>query len=308
MLSFALAACSTGGGSLPVPPADYYDDYAEALCLLEIRCGVWQDEATCETNIKGALGFAELGAQLVSDVASGKILFDKTNAGICVDSIAAASCDVDLVASPDQAPAACNNIISGTIQTDGFCVNSSECETGTCNINLSSCQNTACCVGTCAAPLQPSAIGGPCGDELHTCDPSAAYCNMNTCTMLIADGTACTATAQCLPSSTCTMEMCTPLPPLGQMCDTTDGCLGLGVACNPADMMCETMVGAGQSCASNPCKLDSNCDAVTMLCETTTAPMLSANGASCTGSGATCTSGYCDTSTMECAPPAACTL
>ena len=147
VLSIALVACSSGGGSLPVPPTEYGDDYAEAICLLEVRCGVLQDEARCQTTTKLELGLGVLGAQITSDAAKGTISYNALNAGICVDTLAALSCnDVTLTRFGDV-PSVCNSVTHGTVAEGGDCYLGIECATGLCNLN--GCTGASCCVGTC---------------------------------------------------------------------------------------------------------------------------------------------------------------
>lgn len=318
--SMGLVTACGGGGSTSL--SDLSDAYRSAMCDYYVRCGVVESQALCE-QLLGGLETAELEAA----VAAGKVKYDGDAAGECLDAIGGRSCNPG-DENARVAPAACDNMIKGTVADGGQCFNSGECVSGSCT--LTDCTD-ACCPGTCDPTVAEAAIGASCA----TADcVDGAFCNaQNTCEALKASGATCTSSSECAYGTRClgTPQTCQAPPAKGAACVVTNGtptcgttglvcdasmkCVGYlftGATCDPAADLCAPYLTCDETtmkCTGEPaigeactfgCQRGAYCDTTTMKCVAT-----QANGATCQGDDE-CTSNYCDTTTMKCADPAVC--
>ena len=190
-----LGVVACGGGHVSqfgrVPLGDVGMDYKLAVCEYETRCGKSPDVASClgaNLGIEFRVDDATAGA-----IAAGKVLYDGTKYGQCLDAIATQSCD-RTSESARLFPDACHESVVGTVHADGVCALNSECISQQCRITAPC--TMACCTGTCygdTAPIYDVAIGKPCisGPAPITC-AAGAYCNdLGVCAALQRSGTTC---------------------------------------------------------------------------------------------------------------------
>jgi hypothetical protein len=274
-LLLLIAACgSDGGGSVS------YDQFAaqfdSAYCEYEVRCGLFPDQATCES--------ANNGLTIVSDpsvgsaIAAGKIVFDGAAASRCLSEFAASSCDQT---QARQTPADCLAVAHGTVGSGGACAASAECISQVCEIPSCS---MACCQGTCLGDAPPSQA--PTNGACVTSSQCVAgdYCDLqtSTCQPFVAAGSACSEASACPPGYGCAgqPQVCKVLPGTGSACpdhicaDVGDHCNGSGVCvhdglpgdactsssdcspfyqCDPSTMKCASGPRLGSACDSGTC-------------------------------------------------------
>jgi hypothetical protein len=226
-----VAACSGGGhpsefGTVPIE--DVNTDAKRAICEFETRCGQSPDVATCMgANVPISLGF---DADMVNAIAAGKVIFDATKYGQCLDALAAESCD-RTSQSARYMPDACAEAITGTVPYGEACQLNAECMSQVCNL-VPPCAN-GCCTGTCVGGSIRQvdlAIGESCNSE-RTC-VAGTYCN-GVCTALKPAGAACGGDDQCGYGLACSMSSatCAPLPAVGQPCPDRK-CRDVGTHCD----------------------------------------------------------------------------
>jgi hypothetical protein len=338
--------CRVGGGSgaCGVVPPDA-DDGAipiemlgerqlDAVCTYLARCGVFEDVATCRTN---------LGANLRSDaiieaVKAGKITYDGIKARECVDAMAANTCERTRAFTHRDAPLTCDAVFSGTVSDNSACFINEECVSRVCNIP--SC-NMACCPGTCVGNTPPGrpAIGQPCTQYDRCVDGYCPPAPNNVCTGFKPAGLVCGSSEECMPGLSClpsggtdpTMMTCrAPKPTLGvcsltaECADLADTCRGgvcqtgglTGTVCSKVDEcqmqhpcsitagqgMCGLLPTVGESCGSYPVCRDGVCNAQGMCVAKVP------NGGPCDAASGPfqCQSGYCDTNAGMCAAKPVC--
>jgi len=321
-----LGGCS-GGNSGPIAIADLKDAYVKAECTYAIRCGaVVDDDATCValasqvfTAFAGKLGFDNM----VAAVSAGKVTYDATAAGECVDAIQSTPCDVTALAARIP-PTACVQTFTGSGAVGAACVIDEECASNNCQGHLPG----VCTMGTCAASA--AALGQSCANI--GCTPPN-YCDGTTCQALAAKGAQCSLPPSqdnpCGDELSCVAGICDSLPAEGSAC--TSSCAEIGDVCSATTMTCVKMGQVGAQCATQgDCAEDLLCDASSMKCVTLPTLgqpcgpygcsaglactigsdgiciALAANGATCDSS-SSCQSYYCDIPTSGlCAPEPTC--
>ena len=262
LVCFVVSAC----GSSSVSFSDYPDSFRDAYCRYLARCGVFPDASTCEHANTDLDLFIDASAQAAVDM--GKVIFDGETAQKCLDQFGAQTCDTT-DESGRAFPAACDQIIHGTVDAGGACAFSEECTSGMCDIPACS---MACCIGTCIGDAPP-APGGP-GTACNTSSDCTndSFCdfslNMPVCTALRAAGETCHATTECAYGLGCagtTTFTCKTLPTLGEPCPDRV-CRDAGNYCN-GDGVCAKLGLAGDACASaEDCSPAYPCDFTTMKC------------------------------------------
>lgn len=315
--SIAIVACvacggssgSTGGSSL----ADYAADALAARCQVQVRCGLFADQASCTIHYR-----APADPNLQAAVSAGKLAYDGVKAQQCFDAIAAVSCDATDMSERVE-PAACKQIFTGKVQQGAACAFDDECASGVCLIP--GCNN-ACCPGQCGPAEPPAQIGASCANVMCV---DNAYCDLTqTCRALVAQGGACMDSSWCNFGLGCTgttgggMGTCNPLPATGAPCPDQQ-CASIGDVCN-AQQMCAVdglpgapCIGSGECSPFYQCDATNHCapyptlgQACTTVCSddswcmngTCTAPL--ANGMTCATQDQ-CASDFCDNTTGKCA-------
>lgn len=328
VLCAALAAC--GGGSISV--SDYGNSVINALCDHDVSCGLYSSHAACVAVYEQILNTDTL----IADVNNGTAKYDGDKAKECLDAFGSASCDHSAM-SYRVGPAACNDIVTGTVADGGVCKNSIECISDSCNVPTNC--GMACCAGTCNPTAPPkAAIGAACPQGTACVD--GAYCNAGTCAALIASGQPCTADNQCAYGTLCAgatgSQTCTAAPKAGDaclphgtgttcdtdglICDATNHCAALvgsgktcdpqvqncvrDLQCDPTALTCGALPGNGQPCPNFECAPGNYCQFDAQFNPTTCAPLKDDNAACMQGG--ECKSGTCDTTSMTCTPRTVC--
>ncbi len=310
------AACGSSGGGGPIPIESLQASYNAYYCNLAVRCGLVSDLLTCG---KLDLNAPTISPDLVAAVEAGTVIYDGAAAETCLAGITA-TCDQSLVLTNRNAPAACEQMFTGTVAANGPCALDQECVSQVCS--SASCSTTGQPLGYCigdAPPARPvvgdscntnsNCLDSYCDTTTYTCSPllsAGASCSSNdwcqlglachngTCAALAATGGACTSTSDCrsIGDYCGAMAKCTPYGLAGDTCTTASECSGV-YRCDSTSGTCVLRPETGQMCGSSPlnCVDRSYCDGTTGTC---TAP--APDGTLCTSS-SQCESGYCDFST-----------
>lgn len=259
--ALAAAACG-GGGSSSVKAEDYPSKLAEAECKNLVACGNSPDSATCAESVVLEGNQVET---VLADIASGKIMYDASEAGKCLDEYNT-SCTFD--GFMNGSDSACNHVFSGTVAQGGACFESLECAGGaSCTQTDSSCDaSTTCCPGTCGAPAPTAvALGGVCQGSSDCA--GKAYCKFpdsgmgdSICTALIqTEGTACGDIDACADPMYCDLDfstfmgVCTTAAASGAMCNKDEllPCTDARDYCDPTSMKCTRKVAVGGACPTD---------------------------------------------------------
>lgn len=157
----------------------------------------------------------------------------------CARSMAALPCD-QLGSSDGQF--ACN--VRGSRKVDEKCVLGSQCETGFCGSDPTTCR-------VCATP---PANGAPCAAN-SACGPGLVCNRKNTCVTQSVVNQSCSDDEKpCRPGLACVNAVCTALPAVaGAACTSSPGCdVGKGLFCSNSRCVSVVAVGPGGSCAQTP--------------------------------------------------------
>jgi hypothetical protein len=332
-LVLAVAACGGGGGaSKAIVLADFADDLQSAQCERLARCAMFPDQASCEAYFRVTQDVSLAGA-----VSSGKVRYDGAAASACVDQTAQQSCDLSTAAGR-TAPAACIQMLAGTVNGGDPCELDAECASGTCEFP-DNCPETGCCTGMCRPAPSPGAAGADCARD-RDCQSGLVCSTQKQCLAPAAAGGDCRTDRECADGLGCINPLstmpgtCRPLPHLGEACPYsrcadqnlrcdvggTNTCVALGLpgatcrtdancspymTCNTTSHQCEALPSLGMPCTTacqgaSYCQLDSTTGAG--VCA---APQ--ANGAACESHSA-CASDYCFVGPIldSCADPPVC--
>ncbi len=254
------AACgSNNGGSIT------YDQYAAQIesdyCSYLVRCGLFPDVATCESANHG-VDFAP-DPSTTAAIDMGRIAFDGTKAASCLAAFTASSCDQTMTRGT---PAACTNIVSGTVGSGGECALDAECISQACEVPNCT---MACCQGTCAGGTAPSelATGMPCSTDDECVSGDFCDSQMGACEPFHAAGSACNDSFACALGYACAgaPEACMTLPGTGSACPNS-ACANIGDHCGSAGICVHDGL-PGDACTTNAdCSPFFLCDTTTMQC------------------------------------------
>ncbi len=317
-LFLALAACGGGGVKLD----DLGDEFVEAACERQVRCGAYASMEACRNDVRAFLD------NILASVEAGRINYDEGKARDCLDAFAGASCDRSAENAREE-PAACGDTFTGTVPDGGTCYIGLDCVSGSCDV--ADC-GQACCSGTCAATLAEVAIGGTCNNTTGPC-VRGSFCDAQTttCVALRAIGGACTSSSQCTYGAYCgEAGTCADAPNRGDACP--DGvCADLGDRCSSTTTTCVALGRLGEACSEGfaglfDCQAPLVCDQTSLQCanpptagqaclffcaagnfcnDQDVCEAQKANGAAC-DSDSECTSRYCDDTTSVCAEQPVC--
>jgi hypothetical protein len=236
-------------GPGPIPLESALAELGGARCEFLVRCGWDVDQATClDYHLDTGL------LQLVADVGWGRVGYDAAAARACVEAQRAQSCDV-LQADVKALEATCKAAFGARVPASGECFLSSEC-VGDLYCDFSTCNGETCCSGVCTAPPARAPIGADCSAAL--CQ-EGAYCEQTetgqACAPQVDNGAPCGSQEACKDGARCDQGSsgdCYILSREGETCNpmlAAGGCLSLTNWCDPAQMKCVRLPGAGQPCA-----------------------------------------------------------
>jgi hypothetical protein len=305
LMGVALGTAGCGGGSGPgsgpIPLSELPARAVDVICNAELACQAYPDSASCHAALHANLN------QVQADVAAGKVKYDASQAGACLDS-ASTILTCRLSAARERQSSACAATFVGTVAEGGPCLVSEDCVSAHCNIT--NCAAAMCCAGTCVA-AQPTgvAVGGACTSTNQCVD--GAFCDFGamasgTCAAVRPAGQPCTSSDQCvsgtacLPTSTAAASprACTKPPGRGEPCMGIATCDDRGDFCDPTTMKCAARLGPGSACdpLAVPCVLYATCDMTTSKCVArggVGAPCGAPPAASSCLSGLSCMNGTC---------------
>jgi hypothetical protein len=250
VIATVLAAC----GIDEVTVDDYASEARDAVCRHLVKCGEIEDLATCRRLDIGVR--IRLSASDRAAIDMDRIDFDGENARRCFDAVAERSCDVTSE-SNRALPAACRNIIVGTLRagevcTDGDQCISRQCERADCDV--------ACCTGTCVGDSPPVVAKAGESCEFAACEASA-FCDqaVMTCVARRPRDAFCTSGEECAFGLDCVQGgICATLPTLGQAC--TSQCRDEGTTCGSTGTCVEVKL-AGEMCGTSAdCSRVYRCD------------------------------------------------
>jgi hypothetical protein len=293
--------CGGGGG---VSVGDLPDSIDDNRCDRLVACQGVQDRATCDAATQTDVsGYGSVEAA----VEDGTIKYDSGAAADCANSYGSTNCTFPGFHEKDP----CDDIFKGTVATGGACVIDLQCaNNGNCQYAGNCDPEVMCCTGTCQGGQMQmeSAIGGPCGDDIHSCAVNA-YCKEagqgpGTCTALVTmEGAACDEIDACSNPMYCNLNFqtgtgtCKKPAASKAACSRMDllPCADLRDHCDPTSMTCVRDIAVGMPCATGQqCVGYASCIAGTCVAD------IPLNGACTTGGNTAqcavdleCTAGKC---------------
>lgn len=292
----SLVACAACAKNPTITFAELDGALLDAKCERLARCGAFADEASCKAWFR-----PRPDLDLAAAVDTGKIRFDGELAKLCVDTLAAQSCDATARAVR-LAPQTCEGMFVGTLDADARCEFDRECRSNRC-VPDEPCQVGACCSGKCDANGAKAVIGEAC--EVNEDCTDDTYCNIDDhmCRALELEGAKCLVDAQCdyglacdratfpgtcvvaaATGEACPEERCAEL---GAYCSDAGTCIALGLPgapctdaaqcspfmrCDTAAAKCAALPQLGATCDDGVCAGESWCD-TTMNPKTCRAPL-----------------------------------
>ena len=319
-------ACSTmpnvdAAADASVPFDMLFGSQISALCTAYVRCGEFEDQATCEHVLTALLTPPQ---DLIDAVTKGAVTYHPDHAQACLDATKQLSCTRFSVFNPlnQVVIPECIDVFTGMVGDLGSCLVNEQCTSQICT--KGNCPN-ACCAGTCSGGVAPgvrntgapctardSCMNGYCDGATKTCIAykvandacansgecgSGLLCSANNprhCQAMVATNGACSTTSDCLNlADLCTTGTCKPSGLNGTTCNSNSEC--------QLDHMCSAGAGVPGQCRQPPmlgesCQSFSLC--LTGYCNGAAVPMCVAklaNGQPCVSSmaGRDCMSGYC---------------
>lgn len=250
-------ACDTTVQEAPIDlsdPSQYAAEGRRVACERAVRCVEHPDVGSCMEALKH--DDASI-AQVLADVASGKIAYDAEAAAACLDHVSQRECNPAAWAFPT----ACAEVFTGTIPAGEPCLhNSGQCaDYGACvqcvgQDDCVACPTNTCCGGTCQGGIERATVGESCAQATcwdgTVCSPSSM-----TCVVLPGPGEPCVEHA-CAVGAKCTAEdMCVSLAGLGAACDAEvpgAGCdWAYTLTCEEESATCQLRPGPGEPCGGS---------------------------------------------------------
>lgn len=326
-----------GDGTNYLAPKDIADAYKAAQCTYLVRCGYFPDQGSClAAEIMVSSSLYTIDPNVEAAIYAGHVIYNGGNVKICIDAIAARTCDRTDQTHRDQ-PRECDAFFRGTLVGGEACYVDEECVSGRCSGDSSGTCSLGTCIGDTAPVFEPAQIGENCS-SLTGC-VEGAYCDQLTdmCTALKSSGATCTLDGECAYGLGCKgttgTRTCAALPAIGQACATDGVCRDDGTYCDfTADMckqvglpnaqctstsqcspyypcnltttpgMCKQGPGIGMPCSSSNRCFDAGtyCDFNTSMCAA-----LKADGMPCSSS-SECLNDICDLTSGSCTSPMTC--
>jgi hypothetical protein len=249
------SGCPDGGSGKAVPFAEFPAQLQAAWCEAAATCGEAPDPATC-VNASCASG-AEW--QTTQDaVAQGKIVYDASAAGHCLELMRSAPCKRSSKQELARMEATCAGVFTGATPAGAACpCRPSDfpaypgcplCESGVCDDSA----------GTCAAVPTRGGAGATCPSSDACAD--GLYCapEDSTCHAQLAAGTACAHDDQCAGTTVCYgspgSATCRVAPAEGETCalPAREGGCDDNVDthyCDATASTCKPLPAPGEACA-----------------------------------------------------------
>ncbi|PTL75263.1 Dickkopf N-terminal cysteine-rich domain-containing protein [Vitiosangium sp. GDMCC 1.1324] len=231
--------------STPIPPEQFAQEYAAAMCERAQACGNLAPYLVdgCKTGASMLIGPDDVKKA----VDAGRLVYDADLARQCVNGIAKTRCLQDDLS--DEVQALCYAAVKGTVQKGEACSFLFECAAGTCGGTT---ENT--CPATCPDVL---AEGQECS-RIHgaPCDERAGLrCSGNVCVKPVDKGESCVDNLGCKSGLRCASSTNTCVPPAteGTACEEDASCAE-GLYCQ--DGICAVRKGEGQRCSLGPDEVD----------------------------------------------------
>ncbi len=278
----ALAACATSNpppASGPgIASADFDDKLVDALCVRDVRCGVYVSLDACIAAQPGPSPHER--AQRQADVTAGVVTYDPVIAAQCLDFIANAACTDLAIHDNWTAVQACARFEGGTIANGGACNHDEECASSNCEAAPDGPSAGVCLAGTCQ-PIE-LALGGVCGQGYPAC-PAGSACVEGECRQGSPSGTTCYDQGECALGLACDLERQVCAPPVheGEICGPLP-CAEAGLDCLPTELgpennvvsRCRRRADRGEACAESVydtaglpmCKSGLVCDVNSRVC------------------------------------------
>lgn len=256
-LVLVLFVIGCGGGGVSI--GDLPDKLEDAECATDVACNQIADKATCE----GAIDFDDEDYRTIkAGVDDGTIKYDADAAAACVDAFGGTDCTFEGLHAENP----CEDMFTGTVATGGACVIDLQCANGGECVVAGSCDSeTMCCVGACMGSVVESAVGGPCGDDMHVCSFDT-FCKTSetgpgTCTALVAtEGSPCDEFDACANPMYCNLSTSSPTckkpAASGATCSRMDllACADTREYCDATSLKCTPRVAVGGACGAQvPC-------------------------------------------------------
>lgn len=261
-----LAAC---GG---IDTENYGEEYGEALCHRQARCGEIRDEDACASarrDVYEALAEVGLGTHALYEgsLTAGRARFDEDAAGKCLDLIRDSSCDQSL---DEVTSAEVCRFLFGQRKDGEACLVKEDCGAASyCSRGAFQPGHPVCEAGTCKPlPRQGEPLTG--ADNVHACAPGLSPDVSSVCQPTSGEGGPCMASHGCASGLTCDEDLhqCRRPFRVGESCDAgARRCLP-HLRC--AEGSCRTLADVGESCTlsrsfgaswTSDCKRDLFCDA-----------------------------------------------
>jgi hypothetical protein len=205
--SIGALACGDDGG--PVSLEALPQELAGATCERHFECctdaelaeglggiGTATDAGACATSLGLVLSLGVAGSQ--ASIASGRIRYDETAAGACIDRLRNTACDASAAVDRD-AFAQCDGMFEPLVVEGDACADDAECITGFCDRGVG-------VEGSCA---RMPALGELCS----TVCSEGSYCKFGQCAALEVDGARCDLSDACA-SDRCVSNVCQPDAPV----------------------------------------------------------------------------------------------
>lgn len=257
----ALIGCSKS--EPPISVDDYDSELVQARCERLVRCGVFAEQATCETN---QVVLVDINRQPAID--QGLVHYDGAAAKRCFDKIAEQTCDASIEEGRNP-PDDCKHIFNGTVEDGAACGSDAECASSRCELDRTTCMSGTCCAGTCASSTKAE-VGSACAVD-DDCT-AGAFCeaNSHTCQQQGAANANCIDDNECqfgLACATVTFPgFCTPVNLIGGACPF-ERCAEIGATCDVGSHTCLPIGLLGAGCQDEgDCTVFENCDLTSHQC------------------------------------------
>lgn len=240
---------------------DYDAKYVEAWCRYQVRCGAYQDVASCQ----GVDRFP-MAPDLVAAIHAGTVEWHPDVAEACIGVLDDLSCDQGTAAYRYQG-VPCFGAFVGTLHDGDACVFGSECISRECWTENLQCAE-ACCRGTCEGDEMPPVAR--LGDRCRYAPCAEGYCEASICVPLKSEGTQCEFDdSQCDIGLGCDFDprvgyfTCQPLAGSEERCTGPAGagrCALIDERCRASTGRCEPGRFAGETCEDNTDCMSDRCD------------------------------------------------
>lgn len=231
----------TGEPRTEVALADFYEEAEVAFCTWQTACRQYGVEARCRSvnHLEDRLSMQRISGVGTDDavpreymdeaVKVGRIGYDAKAAAVCLDYIAARSCERESLHEFSEAELAgrdaCEAVFKGRMGANGPCMAANECaQEAICGFSPTC--TDACCVGACRVLAGPAKLGEACSFNT-SCEPDT-FCDSDPNTGLPTVCKASPKLGQACPQGSCAGEsfcdyelakpVCVAPRPVGSSC------------------------------------------------------------------------------------------